>query len=286
MALPQQVEKNRPQSSHNENIEPPHRQGTTTEGLLTTEEVLVSLGISHPTLRIRIARGYFHPIKKKPGINSKNYFHPDEVEAERKRVADLNAASSKIWAGRKNTHVIEKLADKLEKKAREKSEALEAPRASRPPDSNDNPPAAPPTSSPYEGEIASKAFSLFEKSVGVRTAVIELKQSVTVVKYLYNEWKNLGPEWLVSEADVKTLRSMLKWNEDPPTFQGFLRAFNDMIVKRAEDVARERAEEIAREMMKNLVRQPVPAASISETPGPNEDSVSQAEREALEKIDE
>jgi hypothetical protein len=286
MSLPQHAERD-PHAAD------PLRKGVTTEGFLSTEETLVTLGISYPTLRIRIARGYLHPIKKKPGSNQKNYFHPDEIEAERKRVAEHNASSSKLRPGRAN-EIVGRLLQKLERKADKEiqieSDKIEK-KAQAAPQTSDKAidKSDLPISSTFEGEISSKAFALFEKNFSVRAAVIELKQSVTVVKYLYQEWKNLGPEWLVSETDVKTLRSMLKWNEEPPTFQGFLRAFNDMIVKRAEDVARERAEEIARDMMKNLVRHPLPASAIPET-SPSEISpenfISKAEREAIEKIDE
>jgi hypothetical protein len=260
--------------------QPSKKQGVTPDKFLTTEEVLVTLGISSATLQHRIVAGFLRPIKKKAGSN-KNFYNPEEVEAERKRVANIHAQSSLLRKGLPNRS-NEKIVEKLQKKAAAKSLANPSPDSS-----NDSPIVAP--GLPNEGEIASKAFELFEKNTTVRAAIIELKQSVSVVKNLYQEWKNLGPEWLVSETDVKTLRSMLKWNEDPPTFQGFLRAFNDMIVKRAEDIAHERAEEIARDMMKNLVRQPVPAASAApETPvsADLENSVSQAEREALEKIDD
>jgi len=166
--------------------------------LLTTEQVLDRLGISAATLYNRIRDRRFHPIRK----GNRRFYHPEEVEQEEKRIFE----SKRL---RPNSYT-----------------------ASMPSAPSKNSPTKPrrgdhvyASNAPYyEGQVASDAFKLFGEGKDQRGAIVELKQTVEVIEYLYAKWKSLGSEWHLEAKHLHYLRERFGWNEVPPTPDGLLKA--------------------------------------------------------------
>lgn len=126
----------------------------------------------------------------------------------------------------------------------------------------------------YNGEQCSQAMQLFMTGKQPLEVMIEMKMVDATIDHLWKVYLRLQSFWPISHKTLSRFRSILDWNEEKPTEEGFWKAFKlyseriiETEVKRrikkeigepltpeeAESVAQFDREEAAKEAMKRSV---------------------------------
>lgn len=178
---------------------------------MTMKDVCAYLNLSEGTIYIRIKEGRLHPAK----IRNRLAFNPSEghAEAERARRAQMERWGGLPPGGAKHT----------------KSPPVVPPRVRKSPQATA--PAKPPD---YSGKQCAEAVKLFRTGKTQLDLIVEMEISWEIAAHFWEMFKNLQPGWLMPPKNLSKMRSLLSWEEDTPTGEGFERAFHQFVEKEVE----------------------------------------------------
>ena len=171
------------------------------------------LGVARTTIIVRIKEGRFHPIKR----DGRLYFAPQEIDAEIER----RLASNKILTRPRTLARPRAVAGKT---------------VAIPMD-----PGVP----RHTAEEAAASVRLFEAGKGVRDAVRDLKISYEAAHYLWRQFVDSGPEFLLKREDLREIRDLLEWRGGEVTGASFIAAIERALDRAAASAQKFSPEDIS-----------------------------------------
>jgi hypothetical protein len=193
--------------------------------LLTVDQVAEKLGVARTTVYLRIKDCRFHPIRQGRNI----FIHPDEVENELQRVEQFHTEKPGRIS-RRSAITYNPSEETKNKLYSAPSPALTSsvPSFSASSISNLEPPAQ------YTGEQAAKAIVLFRAGKGQLEIIEEMNIGFELARYFWICYVEAQPSWLLPPKQLAQVRTLIGWQDDPPSPENFQKALHKFIAKQIE----------------------------------------------------
>lgn len=193
----------------------PKGQAASLDELLTVNEVAEQLGIAHWTVRKRIDKGYFHPIRANRNGRKMLLIAKHEVDIELARVEE----SRRLAPGAVGTGEAE--SNRTQKKPSATNQSKGA--------AKEETPAKPKIPVTQDGDKCAQAVQLFREGKSPLDVVVEMRVDFEVAEYFWKCYERLQPGWFLPPKQFARVRTLIGWEEDPPTPEGFSTALNKFI---------------------------------------------------------